>query len=108
MKHTKGPWQVGNLVENDYEPRFVEVLGNDGIKLIAKADYSETDEEAATNAHLMAAAPELLESLKMAHLELSSLYREIDGEERKRDSLHINGIPLVEIIDNIINKVEGR
>ena len=64
MKYTKGPWQVGDLVENDYEPRHVEVKGPDDVKLIAKAVYGQTDEDCATNAHLIAAAPELLEACK--------------------------------------------
>jgi len=64
MKHTKGPWKVGNLIDYDYEPRFVEVLGDDGIKCIAKAVYGKTDEEAAANAHLIAAAPDLLQACK--------------------------------------------
>jgi len=62
MKHTKGPWQVGNLVKNDFELRHVEIMGPDGIKRIAKAIYGQTDEECASNAHLIAAAPELLEA----------------------------------------------
>lgn len=73
MKHTDGPWMVGDLVENDYEPRYVEVLGNDGIKHIAKAVYGETDEEAATNAHLIAAAPELLAACKAAYEKLDNI-----------------------------------
>lgn len=67
MKHTEGPWEVGDLVENDYTPRYVEVLAG-GVKIIAKATYGKTDEEAATNAHLIAAAPDLLEALKAAEL----------------------------------------
>ena len=27
MEHTKGPWEVGDLIENDYEPRHVEIKG---------------------------------------------------------------------------------
>ena len=64
MEHTKGPWQVGYLVENDFEPRHIEIKGADGVKLIAKAVYGRTDEECATNAHLIAKAPEILEALK--------------------------------------------
>ncbi len=64
MKHTRGPWQVEDLVENDYEPRHVKIMGPDGIKMIAKAFYGKTDEECACNAHLIAAAPDLLKSCK--------------------------------------------
>lgn len=63
-KHTEGPWEVGNLIKNDFEVRYVEIKGADGLKRIAKATYGQTDEECAANAHLIAAAPELLEALK--------------------------------------------
>ncbi len=68
-KHTEGPWQVGDLVENDHAPRHVTILGSDGVKLIAKVYYGKT-EECAENAHLMAAAPELLRHFHLL-LELS-------------------------------------
>lgn len=80
MKHTKGPWEVGDLVENDYEPRFVQVLGNDGVKHIAKAVYGQTDEECATNAHLIAAAPDLLEACKASVQSLGEVYGMTDKE----------------------------
>lgn len=71
MKHTKGPWEVENLVTNDYEPRHVEIKS--GAKMIAKAFYGQTDEECAANAHLIAAAPELLEACRAANNKLCEL-----------------------------------
>lgn len=59
-KYTEGPWKVGSLVKNNHTPRYVEVLAG-RFKLIAKASYGKTDEEAAANAHLISAAPDLLE-----------------------------------------------
>lgn len=98
-KHTEGPWEVGDLVENDYEPRYVEVLGNDGVKHIAKAVYGQTDEEAATNAHLIAAAPELLEACRTVYNKL------IELEQDAGRNLFITDV--LDILEKATNKAEG-
>jgi hypothetical protein len=85
-KHTPGPWQVGNLCINDYEPRNIEIMK--GKKLIGKAIYGRTDEDCAENAHLMAASPELLKLAEKLHDALSDIMEdgriEYQPNERKR------------------------
>lgn len=84
-KHTKGPWEVGSLVKNDHTPRYVEVLA-DGVKIIAKATYGKTDEEAAINAHLIAASPGLLEACKavIACVNSNNITEQIDKEDAEK------------------------
>lgn len=69
-KHTPGPWEI------DVDTRPVEVCtiygvppqGEDGQRFIyvrgAIGDWDATEETNLANAHLIAAAPELLEALK--------------------------------------------
>lgn len=40
--------------------------------------------------------------LKLAKLEFDTLYNQIDGNEQKLSSLHINGYALVDIIENAL------
>lgn len=68
-KHTPGPWRVSTqsptIIQVDYR-----MIGSDAGKLIGSAcgypdsGFFPTDEEAKANAHLIAAAPELLEFVK--------------------------------------------
>lgn len=62
-KHTQGPWEVdGNIA--------VRSSGPDGRQVclceitVRGRDHSETYDEAAANARIIAAAPELLDALK--------------------------------------------
>ena len=43
--------------------------------------------------------------LKLAHLELVTSYGVIGGDEIKRDGLHINGIPFVDVINHHIENL---
>lgn len=43
--------------------------------------------------------------LKLAHLELVTSYGVIGGDEIKRDGLHINGIPFVDVINHHLEKL---
>ena len=64
--------------------------------MVAKAFYGKTDEECATNAHLIAAAPELLTYLKtMLHL----FDRDLKPGTVERQAC--------DIAATIINKAEG-
>ena len=100
MEHTAGKWSVGDLVKNDYEPRHVEIKGNDDIKLIAKAVYGQTDEECATNAHLIAGAPELLAALKGM-----ILWTNTTAKHHLKDS---DMLPVgLEVWEDLIAKIEG-
>lgn len=98
MKVENMTGRTGREVANQFVIR-VEVLG-DGVKTIAKATYGKTDEEAATNAHLIAAAPELLEACHSAYNKLVEL------ETEAGHSLFI-GEELNEL-ERAINKAEMR
>ena len=56
-RHTPGPWEV-----HGRQPTFVRANG--GKKHVANTDSMGDDEENKANARLIAAAPELLESLR--------------------------------------------
>ena len=68
-KHTPGPWRISGesatTVQADYR-----AINSEGGVLIARAlgypnsGYFPSDDEAAANARLIAAAPELLEALE--------------------------------------------
>ncbi len=72
MSHTPGPWKVdamGNIWGAD-----TKVCDMSEQPAMAAGYYREkTDEEHKHNARLIAAAPELLEALKMAREELGGL-----------------------------------
>jgi hypothetical protein len=91
MEHTKGPWQVRH---SDSKQAF-NVVGTrlGGKYKIARCPYETDDkyEEAAANARLIAAAPEMVEMLKNL---------------RKHD-WGFNGI-FWKKIDLIIAKIEGH
>ncbi len=63
MKYTKGPWFVSDILDND---QLGIVTGDNGI-IVGSNNCMN-----ATNAKLIAAAPELLESLKDAVNRLES------------------------------------
>jgi hypothetical protein len=65
MKHTKGPWIVSDERESYLGPESgsFEVSGPSGIICVTDESYAP---EAEANAHLIAAAPELLEALLQA------------------------------------------
>lgn len=96
-RYTAAPWTVGDLVEDDYEPRHVEIKGADGVKIIAKAFYGRTDEECVYNAHLMAASTELLEACWASVRSLGEVYGMTDGE-----------VELLKMLQKAINKAEGK
>jgi len=59
-KHTPGPWKVGIIP--DTENVFVEA--SDGLIVCEVGGFVIGKEQAQTNAHLIAAAPDLLDALK--------------------------------------------
>ncbi len=62
-KHTKGPWfNEGTQV---YTKQSAFYIAN-AISNKSKNSYTKSEEEAFANAQLIAAAPELLEALKIA------------------------------------------
>lgn len=68
MKHTNGPWQIQKLEENhhgyeNWKTFAIRSPQNVCLAVIGDVDrYHEKDHEA--NAHLIAAAPDMLEALK--------------------------------------------
>lgn len=62
MKHTSGPWRVGNYAVNDYAPTIYNL---DATKIATVEAWSgEEYNESEANAALIATAPELLEALQ--------------------------------------------
>ena len=66
-KHTPGPWYVGAMndclfiIDQPPRPSNDDVNPNHQVRVLAKLDYRAAD----ANARLIAAAPDLLEALKL-------------------------------------------
>ena len=95
MKHTKGPWRLSGKVI-----RGIEIENKDCI--IAMTIMCANIEEERANAHLIAAAPELLDFGKMslAHLKLVSKMAKLNESS--------DTFKVIEWLENTINKAEGR
>lgn len=86
-KHTKGPWHCTKK-----HPRQISDARGFKIakclRLTKGSNFSMPEEEAQANAHLIAAAPELLEALKAV---LDSLFesgrRDFEAEQRAEDAI---------------------
>ena len=66
MEHTKGKWEsVGVIIQDTKDPIFyhTDVICNDTIRVARSSGVGK--ELALANAHLIAAAPDLLEACKM-------------------------------------------
>lgn len=85
MKHTKGPWTIINAGMSEYG-----ILAKDSSDLICTTDKSKNE---LYNAHLIAAAPEMLE-------ELIFVAERLHAENFDAD--------LVENITNLIKKAKGE
>lgn len=74
-KFTKGPWQAGGNWDVN------KVLSTDGGDIICDcsdaASSVEDDSEREANAHLIAAAPELLEQLEIARRFVQPKFRQV-------------------------------
>jgi len=89
-KHTKGPWESRG--------KYIYTTG-DIAKLIAEAPvysdmYTATTEERNCNVNLIAAAPEMLEALRMVSLHM----------DRFQDC----SIETMEIINNLLARIGGN
>ena len=96
MKHTKGPWTVGE--ESGIATGCIEIEGDlCPVAHVEKWDtLSETSqEEAEANALLIAAAPELLEALKNC---VTDARQKLTRKERLKRTYHAL---------HIIDKAEG-
>jgi len=88
--HTPGPWKV--------DPKFVyEIQTSDGKREIATAYWPDTnaDEEIEANAHLIAAAPEMLNML-IELQESAQYWSEYDVP-----------VGIVDRLNAVINKAKG-
>lgn len=92
MKHTQGPWKAE---WDDNGQWYIEPLGITGHAL--RGDSGECVESA--NAHLIAAAPDLLEALNVVRGKLNCLLNE------GRDTFSIEDD---EMIQSAIAKAEGQ
>lgn len=97
IKHTPGPWEIlgkGKEIELTYSRSGKSVMfnclvgnnGETGIALFPELDGKTYENEA--NARLIAAAPELLEALKISENELTKIERNWECE----CSLEIAGV----------------
>ena len=96
--HTKGPW-----IFESFGAGYDHSIHGNGIS-IAKVYYKDSRDrsEAVANAHLIAAAPDLLEVCKLA-LEAINQRLEIDGAAGGAFTSEIKAILLLE---KVINKAE--
>lgn len=96
MAHTKGPWRPGKSNMNDPLERFIvraeHVDGQPYICQVMESDYDKG------NARLIAAAPDLLEALKVAINTVECASIGADGAE----------LPWYRMARKAIAKAEGR
>lgn len=105
-KHTKGPWKASHNPSSEIREGFQigmwerDVTANTGFGPSATG-IGETREEADANAHLIAAAPDLLSLAKMfeAH---------IMGHRVGNYGKLFTGPELLEFIKQQINKAQGK
>lgn len=89
MKHTPGPWRVIKEIEKRFDsktgeplqPRQATWIGSKAGKLIALV-HDCSRESATPDAHLIAAAPEMLDTLKQAVSACPCLLKERDSGHR--------------------------
>jgi hypothetical protein len=97
--HTPGPWQLWH----DDEGAFV-LRSPDDEKVICKRDLGLPDrDEGIANAHLIAAAPTLLDALTLC----AHVFREFPEEFNPETWAHVRHTALT-VIDEAIAKAEGR
>lgn len=73
MKHTKGPWKL-KAVYGGQEVRVKDGTWPQGTRPLAVTKNTGWEEENTANAHLIAAAPELLEACNAAFINLTPKY----------------------------------
>jgi hypothetical protein len=90
LGHTLGPWEVVNTKQGK---SFIKPINN--AVYVAEVNTENKSHEA--NAHLIVAAPELLEACKLAFERLTD-----------NDAMKIIGYDLVNVISKAISKAEGK
>jgi hypothetical protein len=96
-KHTPGPWQVGDELEGLWvytDPNqnvICDVVGRNDPHIMTDEDYA--------NAHLIAAAPEMLDALSVARVALKLRIKKdaTDGE-----------LSALLLIEDVISKAKGN
>jgi len=118
-QHTPGPWRLGKKPEDGY----IDINSDDHYALATVVRLMDTDEIAGrnspdceANAHLIAAAPEMLEALEWA-LPLARQYMEVIAGDRakaghtglgtKRGSLYDHEVEAAEKACAAIAKAKG-
>lgn len=100
IKHTPGPWIVthdGRLIEAEYREGYVASVSFYDSQFCGPEDEAE----AAANAFLIAAAPELLEALKAARSAWLAEANSGDGVNEEQE-------PILAQVDAAIAKAEGK
>jgi len=103
IKNTPGPWmafnKVGNRILNNWK-----VMGEENG--ICTMDESLTGEERIANARLIAAAPELLETLREISKKATLYYENAKHAGCNHDMT--NYAHIADVADKAIAKAEGR
>ena len=101
-KHTKGPW----FVDGGLESVFTEVEGEGGLTTICDLPewLGEYQQEREANAHLIAAAPELLSSLEAA---MEYIYRTPCDPDINKEQIEAGELLDSFNVEDLINKAKG-
>lgn len=103
INHTPGPWHVSPDAAEESYFQDVNILRHSGLAIAVAVHNGDIDpSEVKANAYLIAAAPNLLEALKMAAHELGKA----SGESTILEVLKVG--PLARKIDRAIAKAEGQ
>ena len=87
MKHTPGPWIVDSGPYNEQTGKYPPVITNECRDICTVESYFP---DAGANAHLIAAAPELLEALKkIASYQSGGIIKEGTPEFDRNIMIHI-------------------
>lgn len=102
MKHKEGPWEIRRDLERDKIVEIFPTSNEDGIGCIA--DVMLNSPEAEANACLIAAAPELLETLEAI---VARIKGEFDNDSLMyMGPLGVTGEDIYRIARKAINKTE--
>ena len=102
MKHTKGPWEDVNLGSDNIW--IIDESGNyiaETIGADEEGRYIKDDEEREANAHLIAAAPELLEAC-------NTILNRFGGHVRDYEEMTAGQKLAIERTVEAIRKAEGK
>jgi hypothetical protein len=102
-KHTPAPWSVHNNIGKKGE---IGVIASAAPCIICTMGNAKAwPEEAKANAHLIAAAPELLEALEVAENTLQTIQQEAEPIMKKYYAEGLN--PTMDLIRDAIEKAKG-